>query len=83
MSGKTNLFSSCFVIRPILYPTNYFKTLDVYISVKCGQQVQLRNPRGGPDTHDDPHEMGTSQTAARPRLVQKNQFSNYQKPLNI
>ena len=61
----------------------FFKTLDVYISVKCAWQIRLRHPRGGPDTHDNPHEMKAARTAARPLLVQKNHFRNYQKFLNF
>ena len=34
--------------------------------------------QGGPDTHDDPHETVAARTAARPLLVQKNHFRNYQ-----
>ena len=62
---------------------NIFKTLDVYISVKWGQQVQIRHPQGGPDTYNDPHKNGAAQTAARPLLVQKNHFRNHQKLLNF
>ena len=39
--------------------------------------------QGGPDTPDDPHETGAARTAARPLLVQKNHFKNYQKCLNF
>ena len=35
----------------------HMKHEDNYL-VKCGQQVQLRHPRVGPDTHSDPYEMG-------------------------
>ena len=38
---------------------------------KCGQQVQLRHPRGGSHTHDDPHKTEDVRTADRPLLVQK------------
>ena len=37
----------------------------------------------GPDTPDDPHETGAARTAARPLLVQKNRFRNYQKLINF
>ena len=39
--------------------------------------------QGGSDTHDDTHKTGAARTAARPLLVQKNHFINYQKFLNF
>ena len=39
--------------------------------------------QGGPDTHYDLHKTGAARTAARPLLVQKNHFRNYQKYLNF
>ena len=76
-------FTMRFVIVPISYQQNNFQISDVYILVKCGRQIRLRHPRGGPDTHDDPHETGAARTAARPLFVQKNHFRNYQKSLNV
>ena len=60
-----------FVIVPISYRKFNFKTLGVYILVKCGRQVRPRHPRGGPDTHDDPHETGAARKAAQALFVQK------------
>ena len=39
--------------------------------------------QGGPDTHDDPNKTGAAWTPARPLLVQKNYFRNYQNSLNF
>ena len=62
---------------------NYFKTLDVCISVKRALEKLHLHPQWGPYTHDDPHETGAARTAARPFLVQKNHFRKYQKFLNF
>ena len=72
-----------FVIVPISYQKFNFKTLGVYILVKCGRQVRPRHPRGDPDTHDDPHETGAAHKAAQALFVQKNHFRKYQKFLNL
>ena len=34
--------------------------------------------QGGPDTHNDPHKTEATLTAAKPLLLQKDQFRNYQ-----
>ena len=55
----------------------------VYILVKRALEKLHLHPQWGPNTHDDPHETGAARTAARPLLVQKNHFRNYQKSLNF
>ena len=52
---------------------NYFKTLDVYILVKC-VQLQLRHNQGGQDTHDDPHAKGAVGRPREPSYCKKNIF---------
>ena len=37
----------------------------------------------GPDTHNNPHQMGAARTAARPHFVQNFFLRNYQKSLNF
>ena len=68
------LFSMRFVFVPISYWKTDFKISDVYILVKCGRQIRLRHPRGGPDTHDDPLETGAARKAPQALFVQKKPF---------
>ena len=51
--------------------------------VKCGRQLRLRHPRGGTDTHDDPHKTRAARKAAQALFVQKNHFRKYQKFINL
>ena len=62
------LFFYLFSLWAYFVLKNYFKTLDIYISVKCERWEQLSCNTGGPGTHDDPHE-GAVRTVARPLLV--------------
>ena len=50
---------------------------------QIGEMDAMEVTQGGTDTHDDPHETGAARTAARPLLVQKNHFRNYQKLPNF
>ena len=83
MSGRFFLFSTDFVIGPISYRKNYFKSLDVYILVKRPLEKLYLHPQWGPDTHNSPHQRGAASKAEQPLFVQKNHFKNYQKLLNL
>ena len=61
-------------------------TSKLWMSVfrwKLWEMDAMEITQGGPDAHDDPHEMGAARTDARPLLVQKNHFRNYQKFQNF
>ena len=77
------MFVIRFVIVIIWYRKNKFKISDVYIWVKRPLEKLHLHLQGGPNTHDDPHETGAARTAARPLLVQKNHFRNYQMSINF
>ena len=60
-----------FVIVPIWYRKNNLKISDVYILVERALEKLHLHPQGGPNTHDDPHETGASQTPQDPFLCRK------------
>ena len=76
------LFSTCFFIRPIWYREKLFQNFRHQYLGKMWEIGAMELTKGGPYTHDDPHETGAARTAARPLLVQKNHFRNCQKFLN-
>ena len=77
----------CFLLVLSLYlfdmEKNNFKITVVYNLVKRAPETLHLHPQWGPDTHDDPHEMGAARTTTRPLFVQKNHFRNYQKRFNF
>ena len=72
--SKADLFlgSIHFVIGPISYQRNNFKTLDVYILVKRPPKKLHLHPQWGPDTHNSTHHRGAASKAEQPLFVQKN-----------
>ena len=56
----------------------FFKNFGRLYLGQMWEMDAMEVTQGGPDTHDDPHQTVAVRTAARPLLVQKNHFWNYQ-----
>ena len=69
MSGGFFVFSIHFVIGPISYCNNSFKTLNVNILVKRPLEKLHLHPQWGRDTQNSPHQRGAVSKAEQAKTI--------------